>query len=183
MSEPVEIVLIIAAVAYVLVRRLTGEPAQAKRMLLLPVVLAAIGVSDLKGSALTGVSVTFLVATIAVSVVLGVLRGASVRLFERDGIAFVRYTWVTVLLWVVNLAVKFGANLVLGTVDPHAGATAGNSLLLTLGIGMLCEGAVVLLKALRTDSQIVWSQGRDGRQHQTSPLLDGLRDRLRDRDR
>jgi hypothetical protein len=195
MSEPVEIVLIIAAVAYVLVRRLAGEPAQANRLLVLPGVLAVIGLTDLKDITLTGASVAFLVATVAAGALLGVLRGASVRLSERDGIAFVRYTWLTIVLWAVNLAVKFGANILLGIVDPHAGATAGDSLLLTLGIGMLCEGGVVLLRVLRTDSRIVWAQREAGQQlrvsqltdrtsplrRRRSPLLDGRRDRLHDR--
>jgi hypothetical protein len=195
MSEPVEIVLIIAAVAYVLVRRLAGEPAQANRLLVLPGVLAVIGLTDLKDITLTGASVAFLVATVAAGALLGVLRGASVRLSERDGIAFVRYTWLTIVLWAVNLAVKFGANILLGIVDPHAGATAGDSLLLTLGIGMLCEGGVVLLRVLRTDSRIVRAQREAGQQlrvsqltdrtsplrRRRSPLLDGRRDRLHDR--
>lgn len=179
MSTPVEIVLVIGAVLYVLARRMSGEPAQARRMLVLPVVLVAVGLSDLKGATLTGSSATFLVVTVAISILLGVLRGASVRLSDRDGIVFMRYTWVTVALWVVNLAVKFGANIALGAIDPQAGATAGDSLLCTLGIGMLCEGGVVLLRALRTGSRVVWTHDAgDGRRRVSSPL-----DRLRDRDR
>ena len=38
-SGPVEIILIIAAIGYVLTRRLIGEPAEVRRMLLVPVVL------------------------------------------------------------------------------------------------------------------------------------------------
>src|ERR1700753_3833124 len=100
MSGPAEIVLIVAAVCYLLVRRMAGEPAQAKRMLILPVVLIAIGISDLSGHVSSSMSLLFLVATAAISVVLGALRGASVRISQRDGVAFVRYTGVTIVLWV-----------------------------------------------------------------------------------
>jgi hypothetical protein len=43
MSGPLEIVVILAVVGYLLARRVIGEPAQAKRMLILPVVLSLIG--------------------------------------------------------------------------------------------------------------------------------------------
>ena len=181
MSGPVEIVLILAAVGYLLIRRVLGEPAQAKRMLVLPVVLSLIGLSDVSGEVKTPLSLLFLVATAAISVVLGALRGASVRISQRDGLAFVRYTGATVLLWVVNLAIKFGANLALGAIDPQDAGAVGNSLLLTLGLGILAEGLVVLYRALRHDHQVIWTQGRDGAPHQMSPFLDNLRHSLANR--
>jgi hypothetical protein len=180
MSGPVEIVLILAAVGYLLLRRMMGEPAQARRMLILPVVLGLIGLSDLSGQVRTPLSLLFLVATAAISVFLGVLRGASVRVFQRDGLAFFRYTWFTVVLWVVNLVIKFGANLVLGAADPRDAGGVGNSLLFTLGLGILAEGLVVLYRALRADHRVMWSQGQDGAPHRMSPVLDDLRHGLGD---
>jgi hypothetical protein len=53
MSGPVETVFILAAVGYVLARRVIGEPAQAKRMLILPIVLNLIGLSDVSGQVKT----------------------------------------------------------------------------------------------------------------------------------
>lgn len=184
MSGPVEIILIVAAICYVLARRVAGEPAQAKRMLLLPAVLTAIGVSDAGPITRSGATaVAFLVASTAISVVIGVLRGLSVRLRDRDGIVFMNYTAVTVVLWVVNVVVKLGADLLLRAVDPHGAAGFGNSLLLTLGAGMLCEGGVVLLRALNTDSRILWESGKDGRAHTTSTWLDALQSRMAERRR
>ncbi len=174
MSGPIEIILILAAVAYVMVRRVMGEPAEGKRMLILPAVLLVIGISDVSGSLKTPMSVVFLVATAAISVVLGGLRGASVRLSERDGLAFVRYTGVTIALWVANLAIKFGGNLVLGIVDPKDASSVSNSLFLTLGAGMLVEGLVVLARALHGDARVIWSKGKDGAPHQMSPFLDNM---------
>jgi hypothetical protein len=153
MSGPVEIVVILAVVGYLLVRRVMGEPAQVRRMLILPAVLTLIGLSDVSGGIRTPLSLMFLVGTAAVSIVLGALRGLSVRISQQDGIAFVRYTVFTIVLWVVNLAVKFGANFALGVIDPKAAAAVGNSLLLTLGLGILAEGGVVLYRALRNGYQ------------------------------
>jgi hypothetical protein len=181
MSDPVEVIVILAAVGYVLARRMIGEPVQAKRMLVLPAVLSLIGMSDVSGHVKSPVSLLFLVATAAISVALGALRGVSVRISRRDGLAFVRYTGFTVVLWVVNLAIKFGANLVLGGIDRTDAGAVGNSLLLTLGLGILAEGLVVLYRALRADHPVMWTQSRDSAPHQMSPFLDNLRRNLTDR--
>jgi hypothetical protein len=178
MSGPLEIVLILAAVCYIMARRMMGEPAQAKRMLILPAVLLVIGVSQLSGETWSASSILFLAVTVAISMVLGGLRGASVRVSERDGLAFIKYTGVTVGLWVVNLVVKFGGNLVFSAVDHQAAASVGNSLFLSLGAGMLVEGLVVLARALRTDSRIAWAKGDDGAPHRMSPFLDDLQGRM-----
>jgi hypothetical protein len=171
----VEIVLILAAVCYVMVRRMLGEPAQGRRMLLLPVVLLVLGLSNVSGQAHTATSLLFLAATGSISVVMGALRGASVRLSEREGIAFVQYTGLTVALWVATLVIKFGANALFGAIDPGEAATAGSSLFLTFGASLLFEGLVVLVRTLRVDSRVIWSKGKDGQPHRMSPMLDELR--------
>lgn len=178
MSGPMEIVLIVAAIGYLLVRRMAGEPAQAKRMLVLPAVLSVIGLNDVSGQVKSPLSLVFLVATAAVSLLLGALRGASVRISHRDGLAFVRYTGVTVLLWILNVAVKLGANLALHSLAPKDAGVAGNSLLFTLGLSILAEGLVILYRALRGNHRVMWAQGRNGAPHQMSPFLDNLRSDL-----
>ena len=178
MSGPVEIILVVAVVCYILIRRLIGEPAEGKRMLLLPAILTVVGVVDITKLAQTPVSVAFLVASAVFSMVLGLLRGRSIRLFPQDGLVFMRYNWVTVMLWVLNLAVKFGANIILRVTDPHDVASVSSGLYLTLGAGMLCEGAVVLVKALRTDGRIMWAKGKKGQPHTMSPFLDALQGRI-----
>ncbi|MFE3173827.1 DUF1453 domain-containing protein [Amycolatopsis sp. NPDC059090] len=178
MSGPVEIVLIVAAIGYLMVRRLMGEPAQAKQMLILPAVLSVVGLSTLSGEVTTPASMIFLVGTAAVSVALGVLRGMSVRISRRDGTAFVRYTAFTVALWVANIVVKIGVNLALDAFAPQDAGGVANSMLLTIGVGILAEGLVVLYRALRAGHQVVWTQGSDGAPAQTSPLLDNIQRNL-----
>ncbi|MGV9293180.1 DUF1453 domain-containing protein [Amycolatopsis sp. NPDC003676] len=181
MSGPVEIVLIVAAIGYLMVRRLIGEPAQAKQMLILPAVLSVVGLSTLSGEVKTPASMVFLVGTAAISVVLGVLRGMSVRISRRDGTAFVRYTAVTVALWVANIVVKIGVNVALDAFAPQDAGGVSNSMMLTIGVGILAEGLVVLYRALRAGHQVVWTQGRDGAPAQTSPLLDNIQRNLNGR--
>lgn len=182
MSGPVEIVLIVAAVGYVLVRRYLGEPAQVKRALVLPAVLSLIGLQHIGGALHSPAAVGFVAATVALGVLFGLLRGASVRLFQRDGIVFMRYTAVTFVVWVASFAVKFGSGYVFGLIDPGAAAAAGNTTMLSLGIGLLAEGVVVLAKAVRTGDQVIWSKGRRGAAHQTSPWFDDLQRRFTERD-
>lgn len=178
MNGSLEIVLIIAAVCYVMIRRMIGEPAQGKRMLVLPAVLVVIGLSDVSKDAHNPAAIAFLAATAGVSIVLGVLRGLSVRFSDQGGVAYIHYTVLTIVLWLVNLAVKFGANLALHVADPHLASSLGNTLFLTLGAGMLLEGVVALGRALRTNSQVIWSKGKDGQPHTTSPFLDNLQSRM-----
>jgi hypothetical protein len=183
MSGTLQVVLIIAVITYVLIRRLIGEPAEAKRMLILPTVLTVIGVTDLKNLPHSGTALVFLAGTVLISAVLGALRGASIKLSRRTGLVFMRYTAVTVGLWVANIAVKFGGNLLLGGIDKSGAAALGDTVLLTVGIGMLLEGVVVLGRALRSGEQVIWSQGRDGAPHRTSPWLDDLQRQLSRRSR
>jgi hypothetical protein len=82
---------------------------------------------------------------------------------------------------VVNLAIKFGANLALGALGSERAGVAGNSLLVTLGLGLFAEGLVVLYRALRSDHRVMWTQGRDGAPHQMSPFLDDLQRSLTSR--
>ncbi|HEX4225614.1 MAG TPA: DUF1453 domain-containing protein [Pseudonocardiaceae bacterium] len=179
MSAPLEIVLVLAAVGYVLVRRMMGEAAQVKRMLVVPAVLFVIGLSQLGQALHSPAAIVFLLVSAALSVGIGALRGASVRISDRGGVAFVRYTWVTVVLWVVNLVAKFGANFVFQHIDPQA-AALGNSLLITLGLGMLVEGLIVLMRAMRSESQIIWTKDQSGAPVR-SPLIDNLRESMNGR--
>jgi hypothetical protein len=180
MSGPIEILLIVAAIGYVMVRRLMGEPVQAKRMLVLPGVLCVIGLSDVSHQLGSPMAVVFLVATAGISVVIGALRGATVKISARDGVAFARYTGLTVALWVANVVIKFGGNLALGAIDAKDASAVSNSLMLTLGAGMLVEGLVVMSRALRADHRVMWAEESKRGPRQMSPMLDNMRRTLSD---
>lgn len=127
-------------------------------------------------------SIGFLAGTTAISLVLGLLRGTSIRVFERDGVVFMRYTVSTAVLWAVNLVIKLLGSVALGLADPAAQHATATGMMFTLGAGMVVEGLVVLAKAMRSDGQIVWQQGRNGQPHATSSLLDGLQEKMRTTD-
>jgi hypothetical protein len=149
---PLTILLGLAAVGYVLWSRMKGQPLKTKRLLVLPVVLTVLGITDLTGSSaphLSSKDIAFLVASIAVSAVLGAARGATIELYPQHGELWQRYRQNTVGLWVALIASK----LILTLIANSAGASAGggtNSLLLSLGVSLLCEAAIVAPRALST---------------------------------
>ena len=180
---PVTIVLAVVAVGFVLWTRMKGQPLEAKRLLVLPVVLVVIGITDLTGTSaphLSRTDVAFLAAGVAISVVLGAARGATMELYPKGGELWQRYRPATVALWIALIAAK----LILGAIAGAAGASGGggtNSLLLTLGVSLLAEAAVVGPRALSTGVPFAADQKKsDGhrprpavsRPWSTEPVLD-----------
>jgi FtsH-binding integral membrane protein len=146
--SPVTILLAVAAVGYVLWSRMKGQPLQAKRLLILPAVLTVLGATDLTGH-LTSKDIAFLVASAAISAVLGAARGATIQLYAKDGELWQRYRPITAGLWLMLIVFK----LIMMAVAHSAGASAGggsNGLLLTLGVSLLAEAAIVGPRAVAT---------------------------------
>lgn len=168
MNTTVEIVLIAAVIVFVLARRLLGEPAVGKRLLLLPAVLGVIGLSQVSADGLG-----FLLVSVALSVVFGLLRGLTIRTYEQNGIVMLRYTAMTIVLWVVSIAARLAVGFVLAP-----SGSQGNGLMLVVGAGLLAEGLVVMSKAVRVRGQVVWSKGRNGAPHRTSALLDSWQEKV-----
>jgi hypothetical protein len=129
-----------------------GRPLKIRRLLLLPAVITVLGIVDLTGSSaphLTAKDIVFLVIGVALSIALGAARGASIELYPSNGELWQRYRPATVVLWVALIVVK----IILLVIASAAGATAGggtSSLLLTLGISLLAEAAVVIPRAQST---------------------------------
>ncbi|HEX7305868.1 DUF1453 domain-containing protein [Lentzea sp.] len=176
MTGTVEIVLIAAAIVYVMARRLAGEPAVGKRLLLLPAVLGVIGLTQT--SVPSADAVVFLAVSVLLSAVFGVLRGLTIRTYERDGLVMLRYTVTTVVLWVASIAARFALGFAANLLDPGA-VQAGNGLMLVVGAGLLAEGLVVMSKAVRVGGRVVWAKGRDGEPHRTSAFVDSWQEKVR----
>lgn len=150
--SPLTIVLAVAAVGYVLWSRMKGQPLKAKRLLVLPVVLTVLGITDLTGSSaphLTPKDIGFLAAGAGISAALGAARGATIELYPQGGELWQRYRPVTVGLWITLIAAKLILMVIAGAA--HASAGGGtSSLLLALGVSLLAEAAIVGPRALST---------------------------------
>jgi hypothetical protein len=82
------VVLVLAAVGYVLVSRMTGQPVNTRRLLVLHAVLTAIGALQLAGARVRRVpalDAVLLAVGLLAAAGLGVARGATVAVFGRDG--------------------------------------------------------------------------------------------------
>jgi hypothetical protein len=149
---PLTIVLVFAAVGYVLWSRMQGRPLKLRRLIVLPVILAILGITDLTGSSaphLTPKDIAFLLISVAISALLGAARGATIQIYPNRGELWQRYRGNTVGLWIVLIAAK----IVLLAIASPAGASAGggtNTLLLSLGVSLLAEAAIVGPRAITT---------------------------------
>jgi hypothetical protein len=149
---PLTILFVVAAFGYVLWTRTKGQPLSGRRLVVLPVLLSVLGITGLTGSSappLTPKDVVFLVVSVVVSAALGAARGATIELYPYHGELWQRYRRNTVALWILLIAFK----IVLVVAAGAAGASAGggtNSLLLSFGISLLAEAAIVAPRALST---------------------------------
>jgi hypothetical protein len=141
--QPIQILLIAALVIYFIVRRLSGVPLVARRLVLVPALLVILGLTQL--GRLNVSDTAILVAEALVSFGLGALRGVTINLYEQAGHLWYRYRPVTVLLWVVSLAVR-----VLLEIHPVGTHLNASGLSIMLGISMLGEATIVAVKARHT---------------------------------
>ena len=117
------VVLVLAAVGYVLVSRIAGRPVNTRRLLVLPGVLTAMGALQLAGAVSAGIrpqDLGLLAVGLAAAAGLGAARGATVAVSVRDGRPWLRYRAVTLALWAATVAVRVGL-----TVLAHAGRGDG----------------------------------------------------------
>src|SRR5687768_10303000 len=103
--------LIAAGVLYVLVRRFRGEPLNARDLLAPPAFLLFFGIR-----AVDEFHLAYLLP-LAAGFAFGAFRGLTVKLFERDGHLWQRYTPWTLLVWVTSIGASFGFALLF---DHHA---------------------------------------------------------------
>jgi hypothetical protein len=172
----VQIVLVIAVIGYVIARQLQGEPLRGKRVVLLPVILAVIGLSDL-GDAHSArpVDLVLLIAGGLIAAGIGVGQGALMHLESRDGGLWGRMPLVSLWLWlalIVSRLLLTGLAHVLNAQVAAGGAT----ILLMLGINRLAQAGVIVLRA--TAAGIPFSPEKDG-----TPFLAQLTDRDASRSR
>ena len=137
-------------VLYVIVRQLIGEPIRGKRLVILPAVLAIVGVTAVvnsHGRHPSAVDVVLLVIGVAVSVIIGVRQGLSVRLEARQGSLWGQMPVRSLWLWGALITCR-GVLDGLGYAAGAHIATGSAAILMTLGINRLAQAAVVAPRAL-----------------------------------
>lgn len=140
-------VAITALVVWMIVRRTRGVRLSTRRLLLLPGVFLVIGLVQLGTwpSGMHGGDWLLFGIGVLCSVGVGGWRGTTVELSVREGVPFMRYTWVTVVLWIVMIALRLGLLLLAAPLGAAAISNAELYLLLALTFGT--ETAVLLPRA------------------------------------
>ncbi|MFD8750812.1 DUF1453 domain-containing protein [Kitasatospora sp. NPDC059577] len=140
------VVLVAVVVVVVVVRRLRGEPLNARDLFAPPVVLTGLGVwALLQRHGLGPGDYAWVAAGAVLGAALGAVRGATIRVHEREGVLWQRYTGRTFLVAVVSLAVMAG----FAALAAHCGLAAdARPLQLSIGVGFLGEALVVGYRAL-----------------------------------
>ena len=156
------IVLIAALVLYLLFRRMAGQMIEVRRTLVLPGIIAVIGLASIGSTGITPTAIAFVAFGVAVGAALGVLRGFTIRIEPRDGFAFMRYTIASVVLLIASVGVRLIAAPIESSIDASAATVASNAMMLTLGVGFLAEGLAVIYRATRTEHTIAWQASKTG---------------------
>jgi hypothetical protein len=146
----------VAVVGYVLVSRWRGQVLNLRRLLLLPAVLTAVGAAQVAGVArqhgYRPVDLAWIAAGVLASAVLGVARGATVAVYDRNGAVWLRYRTATLWLWLATVAVRVGLTGLAHLAGARL-AASGPALLLAVGTTLLGEAAMVARTAFPSQAR------------------------------
>lgn len=141
-----ELYLVIGALVLLAIgRQFLTRPVGDGRWWLIPAGLVAYGLYQMTQQPLPGLTASAVLGVdIAISIVFGLLRGLTTRVWVApDGRTMKRGTPLTLACWVGSFAARFGAVALFHTAFDQA------SLLVFLGITLGIQAAVVQLKAER----------------------------------
>jgi hypothetical protein len=149
MDNLVWILVAAALVIFVIGRRLAGEPLRAKRVFVLPLLIAIAGAYQMKDlHHVAPIDVAVMVVEAAFALAIGAVRGITIHVFVRDGHLWMRYRPLTLAVWAIAIAVRFG----IGALGVAAGANSHvvqTAIVLMLGLTFAAEGAIVGLRGMR----------------------------------
>ncbi|MDT0452189.1 DUF1453 domain-containing protein [Streptomyces hesseae] len=152
---------LIAAVAVaVVVKRLRGEPLNARDLFAAPLILTGLGAWTLWKAEGIGIADTvWVVAGVLLGVSLGAVRGLTIQVFEREGVLWQRYTGRTFAVMAVSALISFGFGFLASRMGMHPQA---RPVQLSIGVGFLGEALAVGARGVMTGVPFA-PETRDGR--------------------
>ncbi len=156
-----EILAVIAIVAFVIGRQLMGEPLRGKRLILLPAILLIVGFVNLRGhnvhASATDIGCIAVSAVIAAAI--GAWQGSMMHLESRNGGLWGRMPVRSLWLWLALVASRVGMMLVAHGLDAKVAASF-TPLLFLLGVNRLAQAAVVTPRSLAAG--VAFAPEKDG---------------------
>ncbi|WP_433206585.1 hypothetical protein ACQP00_39800 [Dactylosporangium sp. CS-047395] len=149
------LLIAVAAIVLVMIRRFAGEPLEARRLIVVPVVLLLIGgyslaqVDFATAAQHPVVDGAVLGAGAVLAVLGGVVRGLTVKVFVQNGHVWYRYTLVTIAVWIGLIVLRVGQTFAGRALDADS-AVLSAGLLVILGLSFLGEAAIVGRRAIAT---------------------------------
>jgi len=141
------LVLGIALVLFIIYRQLVKRPVESRQLVVLPLVLAALGLTNLNHEPpATSAAVSTLVASLASAVVFGLARGVSVRVWQEAGTVLRQGTAITLALWVIAIALRIGIGAIAHR-DGVAQSVTFGELPLFLGVTLAAQNVVIWMRA------------------------------------
>lgn len=140
----------VVLIAFVLYRQMSRQPLRPRRLVLLPAILGLFALQQLSRQRLpTDIStVAFLVVNVGVSLVLGLWRGTTFRVWSDAGIVFTKGTVATLVSWAVLIAIRIPFAFASHALTFPQGLVIGE-LLLALAITFAAQNAVLWARAGR----------------------------------
>jgi hypothetical protein len=139
-------VLGVAVVGVVVVRRVRGEPLNARDLWAAPVVLTCLGVGRFVQLDPGPAQLGWVVAASLAGLAFGLVRGGVVVVFERHGHLWQRYTWHAFAVAASSALILAGFDLVATRLGAHPEA---RPVTLAVGVSFLGEALAVTLRAMR----------------------------------
>ncbi|MEU2793092.1 DUF1453 domain-containing protein [Streptomyces sp. NPDC007100] len=140
--------IVAAVLVLVIAKRLKGEPVTVRDLFAGPAVLTGLGILFItKADDVTGTDIAWVVPGTLLGLALGAARGLMVRLFERDGTLWQRYTGRTFLVVVASLLVSAGYGVLAEHMGMHASA---RPVQLSIGVSFLGESLLIYYRGRKT---------------------------------
>ncbi len=145
-----EIVIGVAVVILLLARQVQKRSVREDSRPLIFLVLAVIGLLEagqyLKANPVNSEAILLSVASLVLAAVFGVIRAYTVRLWRENGQLFRQGNVLTVLLWIVAIAIHLGGDTL---IDSAAKGLSTATLLLYLAVTLGVQQMVVRYRATR----------------------------------
>lgn len=157
--DPLEILLYVVIAALVVwrvvFRQLRGSTLTVRGLLIIPGVLLVLGLENCVRALpqASGSEIALLAVDLMVLLGLGIARAASTTLGTRNGYAFQKGTTLTLVLWLVTIAVRIGFG-VLGARTGLAGPLTSAAIMLSMGLSIGVQNLLVYNRARRRELPI-----------------------------
>jgi hypothetical protein len=146
----VNVAIYVALIGFVLYRQMRSLPVSPRRLVLLPGIIALFAVQQLSRQSLTfdlG-TIGFLGVSLALSLLAGMWRGTTFRMWNEAGVVMAKGTALTLLAWGVLIALRLPFAFASHAANYAQGLVVGE-LLLALAVTFAAQNAVIWLRSSR----------------------------------